>query len=197
MGYDGDFYEAYERYLHEPRVRIQHDRMFEMWATVQGSLTNRVIDLGCGRSNEYLRFGPSVECYQGFDVHEGPQSMVADYRDRGFVDLVHGLDWTPDVFVSMFSTECTAPWRENVELYERLFREFPTIQAGLVTGFYYARRRGENPVEETGGIVSWQTLEPIERMRSDVYRGIRVVAEVPSEMFGDDVVEVWRMLTRR
>lgn len=52
--------------------------------------------------------------------------MVADYRDPGFVEIVHGLDWTPQ--------------RVRVDVLE-----------GLVTGFYYARRRDENPVEEGHG----------------------------------------------
>jgi hypothetical protein len=68
----------------------------------------------------------TVEPYQGFDVREGSQSMVADYRDPGFVEIVHGLDWTPQ--------------RVRVDVLE-----------GLVTGFYYARRRDENPVEEGHG----------------------------------------------
>jgi hypothetical protein len=197
MGYDGDFYEAYERYLQEERVRDKHDVVLDMWHTATWPNSSYVVDLGCGKSNEYFRFGPDVKAYQGFDVEESQHGMVLDYRSPELVEAVRSLDWKPDAFVSLFSIECTATPIENAELYERLFRETPTLKHGLVAGFYYAGRRDENPIKETGDIVSWQTVDRIEDAVSDVYDEIRVVTRVPSAMFGENVVEVWRILTRR
>lgn len=194
MAYDGDFYEAYEAYLREPRVRTKHDQIFDLWAAVAEA--EYVIDLGCGKSNEYFRFGHPVSGYQGFDVNEANYAITANYRKPEFIETIHGLDWKPDAFVSLFSVECTATALENAELYERLFREVPTIQHALVAGFYYTRRRTTNPVKEAGDIVSWQTNSRIEHDSSDVYDELRITAEVPSTMFGEDVVEVWRILSR-
>lgn len=196
MGYDSDFYTMYEAYLVEERVRGKHDAVLDMWHTLTWPNSSYVLDLGCGQSNEYLRFGPDVRAYQGFDVTESPHGMVLDYRGPELLEAVRSLGWQPDAFVSLFSAECTATPIENAELYEQLFREIPTIKHGLVSGFYYAGRRKENPVRETGGVVSWQTVDHLEHEVSDVYDEIRVLARVPSAMFGDDVVEVWRMLTR-
>jgi hypothetical protein len=197
MGYDGDFYEAYERYLLEDRVRDKHDAILDMWHRATWPNSSYVVDLGCGRSNEYFRFGPDVKAYQGFDVQESQHGMVLDYRGPDLIQTMRTLDWEPDAFVSLFSAECTATPIQNAELYERLFREIPTIKHGLVTGFYYVSRRHMNPIEETGGIVSWQTVSSLEDDVSDVYDEVRIVTRVPSTMFGEDVVEVWRMFTRR
>ena len=194
MAYDGDFYEAYEAYLHEDLVRTKHNQMFALWENV--AKCRRVIDLGCGQSTEYFWHATAPACYQGFDVNEGDRAIAANYRDPAFVETVHALDWKPDAFVSLFSTECTATALENAELYERLFREIPTIEYALVAGFYYTRRRTTNPVKEAGDIVSWQTNSRIEHDSSDVYDELRITAEVPSTMFGEDVVEVWRILSR-
>lgn len=209
MGYDGDFYVRYAQYLLEDRVRDKHDVFLDMWGTLSdGEL---VVDLGCGASQEYRHHGPGY-WYVGYDVNAEPEEeifdrkpmrrvMRADYRSLGFVDVLNELK-TPrlpasEAFVSLFSSECTADAATNQELYERLFLQVPTLQRGLVAGFYYMGRRDQNPLEETGGITSWQTVASIEESRSDVYDEVRMVSAVPSTMFGEDVVEVWRILTRR
>lgn len=194
VGYDEDFYKAYDDYLSEESVRQKHDIILDMWHTLSWPNSSYVIDLGCGRSQEFLRFGREARRYQGYDINLEPK---ADYRDPRFVELVGDLDWKPDAFVSLFSAECTATPNQNKELYECLFRELPTLQHALVSGFYYVSRRDENPVREAGDVVSWQTVGRVDEAASDVYDEMRVTTPVPSAMFGRDVVEVWRMLVRR
>ena len=196
----------YEAYLQEPRVRGKHDEFFDMWGV--GHDGELVLDLGCGRSQEYRHHGPG-HWYFGFDANAEPETVVfdrkpmvrverADYRSPEFIDRIKRIKGPePEAFVSLFSSEITAPILENTALYERIFREVPTVQRALVAGFYYTRQRGANPVKEAGGIESWQTLDRIEHVGSHVYDELRMVATVPSSMFGEDVVEVWRILSRR
>jgi len=208
MSYDDDFYARYESYLEEPGVRAKHDALFDLWVTAarKGSRQPVPIDLGCGRGQEYMNYCPGTPIYYGFDANVNDESSVADasstylfkadYRDPGFIERVKALQHEPDVFVSLFSAENTATPSENQELYERLFTGLPSLTHALVAGFYYSDRRDENPVVETGGIVSFQTLPWIER-ESKVYDETRLVTPVPSDLFGPKVVEVWRILERR
>jgi hypothetical protein len=205
MGYDPDFYARYEAYVTEPRVRLKHDKFLRVWNTIRvGPADLRtlgsVIDLGCGRAMEYQRFHPGAH-YTGFDQNavemDVPRRRVvqADYRDPEFLN--RKFDLPPTHFVSLFSAEITAPAHTNKALYERLFTRIPTIQAGLVSGFYYTDARiDQNPVREAGGLVSWQTLNHLEQDRSEVYDEVRLTAAVPSDLFGEDVIEIWRVFTR-
>ena len=197
MAYDEPFYERYERYLTEPRVRISHNRALRLFNQMSGC--PRVLDLGCGRSQEFRRFG-DWESYVGYDVEaEEPESPLdprrGDYREPKFLDALEGRAHT--AFVSLFSTEITAPPEKNMSLYRELFHRLEGLRWGLVSGFYYTSSRTLNPVEETGGIVSWQTLHALEDQWTHEYDEFRFVMHVPSEMFGEDVVEVWRIFQRR
>jgi hypothetical protein len=190
--YDDAFYRRYQAYLEEPRVREAHGFALETFALAASP--GAVIDVGCGRSQEYRRYGSYV-IYRGIDLNHADPKLRVDYRD---VDALMPVvkEHAPDAFVSLFSTEITAPPGENTRLYRNLF-DVDTIRYGLVAGFYYASCRGDvNPVEETGGIVSWQTLHPIEEQWAEEYGETRITLPVPSEMFGDDVVEVWRIFHR-
>lgn len=197
MGYDLSFYERYERYLVERTVRTAHDRALRIFG--QMARSPDVVDLGCGKSQEFRRFGPWTS-YVGYDANAEKSAASrdprpGDYRDPGFIDLVGTL--SASAFVSLFSTEITAPAEENTRLYTTLFERAPTMHWGLVSGFYYAGSKNVNPIQETGGISSYQTLHALEEQATDTYDEYRIEMQVPSAMFGDDVVEVWRILQRR
>lgn len=197
MGYDQEFYERYERYLTEAPVRSAHGRMLRIFSTMENS--PHVVDLGCGRSQEFRRFG-DWESYIGFDAFaEDPETPLdprpGDYRNGGFVDSLKELPIT--AFVSLFSTEITASANQNTELYRQLFSSLDDLRWGLVSGFYYISSKNVNPVGETGGVTSWQTLHALEDQPCPEFDEYRIDMKVPSAMFGEDVVEVWRIFQRK
>jgi hypothetical protein len=213
MAYDESFYDLYDAYLAEPRVRAVHGQAFA--ALAGGHEFGRVLDLGCGRVGEFFRFGapwdgarglaadPAGWSCVGIDANARPrvdgraEFIDGDYRAGGGdlpvrLAVERGLTGA----VSLFSTECTAPEAENRVLYERLLTETP-IKRLLVAGFYYAHAAGRETVEEVGGLVSWQTVAPLESCVSDAYLETRLAIPCPSTLFGEDVVEVWRLLVGR
>jgi hypothetical protein len=159
-----------------------------------------VVDFGCGRFKEFLVYAKPEE-YTGIDINISQDYLnpicfiKADYRKiKKFSDFI-----SPNItsFVSLFSTEITAPREDNYKFYERIFNELPSIQLGLVSGFYYSGRKNQNPIVETGGVVSFQTLDNVEDVTSDIFTEKRVILPVPSEMFGKDVFEVWKFFARK
>lgn len=192
MPYDETFFELYREYLNEPSVRAAHDEVFRIAQALDPAF-GAVIDFGCGRWHEFRNYA-SPHSYLGVDTvgGESVHSRCADYRTMDLSSLPSGAT----AFVSLFSTEITAPWEENRHFYERVFAALPNVRAGLVSGFYYADRRFDNPVQETGGIVSWQTLETPEESSSDAYFEARLILPVPSKLFGPTVYEVWKFFSR-
>ena len=199
MAYDDNFYWDYEAYLVEPTVRRAHGKVFKLLEN--NNNFKRVIDLGCGFSNEFFRWG-DPKSYLGLDINiEKPEYKPSgfmgvkrgDYRDKEF--LRTAIQWERS-FISLFSSEITANYWTNYELYNHIFATFPKIQAGLVSGFYYTDKTTHNPVEEVGGVLSFQTLEPIETPERKGYEETRITMAVPSKMFGDKVIEVWKIFTR-
>lgn len=189
--YNKDFYSAYERYLKSGLVRQSHDNMFKLASSI-GNFKN-VVDLGCGQYKEFLQHSCHIENYVGIDENAiGPNDIKANYRS---FDL-SVLNFKPTSFVSLFSTEITAPYRENYILYNKIFNDIPSIQYGLVSGFYYYDQKNINPIIEFGGLKSYQTLENLEEVESNIFKEIRVVLPVPSEMFGATVHEVWKVFIR-
>lgn len=199
MPYNDDFYSLYQDYLFESSVRKAHDWIF---GTIARSTDfKNVIDLGCGEFQEFRRTFPDK--YVGIDVNPFDTSVSEilhlDYRQIDWSDqLIRHICRFATGFVSLFSTEITAPVANNYALYERLFNELPNLRVGLVSGFYYTdEREGQNPVMEAGGICSYQTLESPERVVSGIFTEKRIVMPVPSKMFGPDVWEVWKIFERR
>ncbi len=198
MGYDQNFYQAYKSYLIESTVRKAHDWIFRIAS--ENSDFKNVIDFGCGEFNEFLVYG-KPEKYIGIDINGSSQNterkvIPADYRNTtNLAKLIQPN--APTAFVSLFSTEITAPFKDNYSFYERVFREIPTIHSGLVSGFYYVSKKGYNPIGETGGIKSYQTLENIEEVHSDIFEEKRIILPVPSKMFGQDVFEIWKFFEKR
>jgi len=198
MVYDQSFYQAYKSYLAEATVRRAHDWLLKI-ASDNPDFKN-VVDFGCGEFNEFLVHG-RPEKYIGVDVNVSSQDtkqrvIHADYRNAANLAKLIQPD-APTAFVSLFSTEITAPFEDNYCFYERIFRDIPTIRSGLVSGFYYESKKGQNPIGETGGIQSYQTLENIEDVSSDTFEERRVILPVPSAMFGQDVFEIWKFFEKR
>ena len=198
MAYDDTFYRAYSDYLKEPAVRRAHDAMLRI-SRLNPAFAN-VIDLGCGQFNEYLRHRRPAR-YLGIDVNVAKKTsanrrlVTADYRCLELVERL-AKEQASTAFVSLFSAEITAPCEQNYRFYEELFLQIPTIQAGLVSGFYYFNSKDKNPIGETGGIQSYQTLEQPEDVVSEVFSETRILLPVPSAMFGQDVIEVWKLFER-
>lgn len=180
--YDQEFYGAYREYLREPGVRSVHDWVFDVFVQHVGhQWTSGVVDLGCGLQE----FGSYVRdltpwCYIGLDKNGYPSWDFADPVPEA------------DIFVSLFAAECVLG-PAKYEFYKRAFAE-SGAEYGLVSGFYYRGREHETLIPETGGIVSYQTVEP-QPMHSE-FREWRLVVSCPSRMFGPDVVEVWKILER-
>lgn len=198
MAYDNSFYEAYENYLKEDSVRQAHDWIFRVISN--DWKFNNVVDLGCGKSKEFFQYACSNR-YFGIDLNVGNDDQYdikADYRLFNFkkLDDLRPL-MMPSAFVSLFSSEITASTQENYRLYEKIFNEVPNIDRGLVSGFFYAKRKKEQIVSETGDIQSYQTLEDINVVVSNVFSEKRIILPVPSKMFGDDVFEVWKIFERK
>ena len=200
--YAPDFYTLYANYLLEPRVRAQHDKVFAM-ARLEPAF-DKVADLGCGRSQEFFHYAKPSQ-YVGIDLNielkapenkdVGPHLILGNYRD---LDLLIPVLKThrPTAAVSLFSAEIIRPASENYSFYEEIFRR-SDIQAMLVAGFYYFDRKGINPVQESGGVTSYQTLEAPEHFVSRQFSETRITLPVPSNLFGETVYEVWKILNRR
>jgi len=202
MGYaNEEFWKRYAQFVEESGPR--HLRSFAglNWTTRSPvSPAPVMLDLGCGKSCASLTIFAPREFLLVDRVAEprtDGASLAADYREEwGTVCSLARL-MRPNLVVSLFSTEVTASASENHEFYERIFRDLPSVNHLVVSGFYYARRRAFEVVEEAGGLRSFQTLSDPADLRSEVFCEGRVVVEAPSTMFGPDVYEVWRMLERR
>lgn len=192
LSYNNGFYKAYEEYLKEAMVRKQHDFVFSI--VRQNSAFDKVIDLGCGQSREfYVYVNPLA--YLGIDINAQALNIHrGDYRSGEAMDTIQ--EFGPSAFVSLFSAEITASVEQNYILYEQLFR-CSTIKMGLVSGFFYSKRKESTTVAETGGVQSYQTLESIESVVSSTFLETRIILPVPSHMFGDDVFEIWKIFERR
>lgn len=195
MPYDEKFYRDYAEYLLEHTVRTSHDLVFRLFRRFVYPAPLLVVDLGCGLG-EYQTYGHHDD-YVGVDLNYTGQVgnfVCADYHDLSFLNQ---LPFMPTVFVSLFSIECFHSARDKYALYERIFGAFPFIQHGLVGGFLYEGRRNLETVEENGKIVSYQTIEDSALYISETFSELRLHMRTPSRMFGDDVVEVWKIFCRR
>lgn len=196
MPYDEQFWRLYQEYLKEPTVRKNHDHMFRMFASLLFSNSPRIIDLGCGLG-EYARYDEYHAAYAGIDLNNTgavPNFICQDYLKLEFSPL---LPFVPDAFVSLFSAECCQPANTRYAFYEKLFVALPTLECGLVSGFFYDSRRGQETVSETGGITSHQTVEDPSLHISAIFTELRTHLHTPSQMFGQDVIEVWKLLVRK
>jgi len=197
---DPGFWEAYEQYL-KGAMPIHQKTVDMLVGDVVGEFDIEVLfDLGCGLFREAETIIPWETSYKGFDqvLPEGHPYRL-DYRaEEGvFVNpqLIEYMNQDKaDTFCSFFSSECTESFVVNHSMYREIFKQVPTMQWGIVSGFYYSNRIHEYCVEEAGGIRSWQSNQDL--YGGDFFKETRVLIRNPSIMFGDDVVEVWRLLER-
>lgn len=194
MAYDEKFYSMYREYLLEDTVRENHNRMFKSFREKTQPTPLLVVDLGCGLG-EYSQYG-SHDRYVGVDLNNPndiKDFVQADYHTPNLAEL---LPFAPTAAVSLFSIECCHSAPEKYALYEKLFERLPSLQYALVSGFFYESKHDQETVGEAGGIVSFQTIEAPEAYESPVFTEERTQINTPSKMFGPDVVEVFKTLSR-
>lgn len=181
--YDEEFYRKYEKYVCESTVRKNHDWVFG----ILPDAFKNVIDLGCGKSREFNRFF-LTDSYIGVDKSE-PNFM--DYRKMDFGEFPKFT-----AFVSLFSTEITAPPQDNYSLYNKIF-SLPHVTHGLVSGFYYTNSYDCTQVDECCGR-SFQTIDPIHSAKThwDKFTERRIYMHTPSKLFGSNVIEVWKLFEK-
>lgn len=194
MAYDETFYTMYGNYLREKTVRENHNKMFRLFYNQTRPTPLLVADLGCGLG-EYSQYG-SYDKYIGVDLNNPgniKDFVQADYHASNFAEL---LPFAPTAVVSLFSIECFHPATEKYIFYEKLFKDFPSLCYAFVAGFFYESKRDQETVGETGGIISYQTIENPEKYKSETFSEQRTRIETPSQMFGSDVIEVFKILSR-
>lgn len=199
MSYGTSFFDEYKNYLQEPLVRNVHNWMFRIFEATfpQWKYPFNIIDFGCGQCCEYHNHG-QVSGYVGLDLDpiRRPSMYQCDYTKVSSDEIKRFATFPLHGFVSLFSTECCMPATEKYAFYSKIFREHH-IQVALVSGFYYKNRIQEEKVKETGGIVSYQTIENQRNHQYKEFIEMRTYIDVPSKMFGPDVVEVWKLLIRK
>ena len=188
-----EWWESYRLYLLEamPRHRRAAGRLLSQFPV-------RVVDLGCGKfCSADAIFVP--DWYTGLDTNPPgrPDTIELDYRDTPQVLSILN-EFEVDTITSLFSAEITAPAEENYLMYEDFFARAPSVQQILVSGFYYADGREEEPyVSEVGGLKSYQSNTPIEAYPSKLFDETRLTIRGPSKLFGPDVIEVFKLLERK
>ncbi len=190
--YNNEFYEKYKAYITEDGVRQRHDCIFGM--VCHQFKFDDVLDLGCGRQTEFLIY-TSPKQYIGIDLAAAAPNIVGDYRKD--LNLINNTinKYNLTSIVSLFSIEMTAPAEENYLFYHKLF-ENPKIKYILSSGGYYSKNKTQAIIEETGILTSYQTIEPIEDALNDTFDEIRFTFSCPSKLFGEDVIEVWKLMER-
>jgi len=156
-----------------------------------------VIDFGCGQCCEYRQHGIHSG-YLGLDLNPPSHHdcYACDYKRVPDKVITEKAGFPIHAFVSLFSTECCMDKWDKFSFYRRIFNVFP-IQVALVSGFYYENKIKEEQVKETGGIYSYQSIEDPRDFICSEFIELRTHLRVPSKMFGDDVVEVWKLLIRK
>lgn len=198
MGYDKDWYNAYEAYLVEPGVRKAHDWAFSL---IKGDEDFQyVVDLGCGQSQEYLRY-VKPHSYLGIDQNAEKSDYINDLNSRVIkgnyrdAEVLKKNIHMERAFVSLFSSEVHGSCVDNYNLYNALFWAFPRLQKAIVSGLYHGPKKNENPMIANGNVI-YQTREDIDDCHRVGYTEKRIILHVPSKMFGEHEVEVWKIFER-
>lgn len=195
-----DFWAEYAGYVKDSFQR--HADTFRQ-AMDTGWSWKSILDFGCGRVMEGGKlaayFGSG---YMGVDVDPDPETkfsyLKANYRtelDRIATECSGGHWFVPDLVLSLFSIEPTGDSRSNNYLYHRIFETFPHIDGIVSAGFFYESKSHAISVTEAGGLESFQTIGPL--ASTTLFSERRILERGPSKLFGPDVIEVWRILSRR
>jgi hypothetical protein len=210
MAYDSNFHVAYKEYLHESRVRKVHDRILHMVYQSDDSF-KRVLDLGCAQNHEYYH-NLLPDAYVGIDIHPGVITLSTDETQSSPIAIVkHGdvkdiplvkkliLDYNLMACVSLFGIENNNSCRDNYTFYRSLFKK-TSINTILTAGFYYGTFPDKEAIIEIMGLKAYQAIHPIEKtliLSGGLFDETRIEVMCPSDFFGEDVVEVWKILTRK
>jgi hypothetical protein len=199
MGYNDNFYIEYKKYLREPDVRAAHGKMFRLFDLIllNGISKTKIVDLGCGVCEFTHHEFRNKNNYFGIDKNNFDNRedvIIGDYLN---LNLLDETPFKPDVFISLFSTENMMPAQEKYKFYEELFKKVPTLEFGMVAGFFYKSHKTDYVVQETGEIVSYQSIEAQKDYDSSIFWEIRTHIDVPSKMWGPDVVEVWKFFINK
>ena len=191
---DEGFWQAYEEFVKEslPRHEAAVDLLYYNGRNYFDE--DVLLDLGCGKSNEAHRLIDAWSCME-VDSNDVGAMYQLDYRTQ-LPEIINKTKlFEPTIVSSLFSIEITAPAEDNYKLYETLFNEVKSLKTGLVSGFYYTDKMNENPVEEVGGLKSYQTLDLMSEHK--LFSEKRLYVPAPSKLFGPNVIEVWKLLERK
>jgi hypothetical protein len=206
---DKEFWDRYADFVDESLQR-HTTACYSLFADVSLWGSRPILDLGCGKCFEALKLFTVTTQYMGFDVDPGEpfssyigqedqrKVFTLDYRKEIDTVITKANEYSPTTFVSLFSTEVMGSHEDNVQLYDKLFNEIPSIENGLVSGFFYDdERRNNEVVEEAGDLKSYQSISPFSINESSIYIERRLLMPAPSKLFGPNVVEVWKLLRRK
>jgi SAM-dependent methyltransferase len=205
MSYNKDFFDAYRKDVAQPEIRAIHDKMFDIFKYLDGyeyRCRMDIVEFGCGIGEFYNYLEKNHGCvddYIGIDKNWKESGMPVIQADYLQDDVV--LPFKPIAFVSIFSSELIMPWTKAYEFYEKIFKEYPTINTGMVAGFYYKDQRlNDLKVKEVYDIESYQSndnLRSYDHTRSNFTELRSYVPRNVPNMFGPNVVEVWKYLIRK
>jgi len=200
MGYENEeFWREYKEYRLE--TNKYHCIFFNSFFPEK--FYYNVLDLGCGREPliKYYRVNPDF--YTGVDKYTDEFGFKYDYIEESEKTYWLGNGLKIDTVVSLFSSELIIHPFERIKFYEDLFNKigkkgsFLGLRNILVSGFYYENQKHDEECLVDDGLAgsSWSSL-PILR-KSDIFDEKVISMRVPSKMFGVDVVEVWRLMSRK
>lgn len=194
MSYNQEFFEKYKNYLKETKVRHVHNHMFMIYKSLLPILN--IVDFGCGQCCEFI-YRCGCNNYFGFDFNPPDSKMTyaCDYTKISKEDILKKVTFPINGFVSLFSTECCLSVEQKYHFYRKIFQEHD-IKVALVSGFYYKDKIKDEQVTETNGILSYQSIEDQKFYKCDEFIELRTYIDVPSELFGVQVVEVWKFLIK-
>lgn len=206
--YTKHFYDRYRGHLTEPHVRYTHDAMFKILDSLHPALGHmKVIDFGCG-TGEFDKYHKEHSFYTGIDsspdagsdlrIWSGGSGLItADFLEDGWQKQI---DFNPTVFVGLFSTEIVMPPEQRYKFYKKVFLDFPSIKLGMVSGFYYDSKKHDSVIEEksdAGIFTVYQTVESQGAFQNNIFDELRCYRNVPSELWGEDLVEVWKFFIKK
>lgn len=224
MGYSTEnFWKQYSDYHGE--TRGIHARAFELCLDqvihLDGDISG-ILDLGMGKFGRtidlFCEVASPIKQYVGIDQEEvsnideffGSNKedvldftlLQGDYSDLKFISSYMDLFIKFPLAVSLFSSEVVLEDDVRFSLYNELFKK-DNLKHAIVSGFYYKGHKDlewyREKLDDEGFeyITSRQTIEDIGELNGETFKeNIRFVFENPSKMFGEDVVEVWRVLER-
>lgn len=205
MGYSNEWYDKYREHLREENVRRRHDEMFdffERFSNCDFYEPRKVIDLGCATMEYYKYtnccnyFGIDKEYVENEFASGEADICIAMKGDYTKLDLSAISPFTPNSFISLFSTEIFMGPAEKYWFYEKIFWENPSIQTGMVAGYYYKGSEDYSTYVEDDGFVLMQTTEDQKYYKSSLFQEYRTYIDMPSKMFGPNGVECWKFFRK-